>query len=53
MTSLALVVSSGLSLGKEGPMVHLACCVGNLLSNTFTKYRANESNKRDLLVKIR
>lgn len=23
-----LAVSAGLSLGKEGPMVHIACCVG-------------------------
>lgn len=24
-----LAVSAGLSLGKEGPMVHIACCIGN------------------------
>lgn len=25
---IMLAVSAGLSLGKEGPMVHIACCVG-------------------------
>lgn len=31
---LMLSVSSGLSLGKEGPMVHIASCVGKYLINT-------------------
>lgn len=26
---LILSVSAGLSLGKEGPMVHIACAIGN------------------------
>lgn len=25
---IMLSVSAGLSLGKEGPMVHIACCIG-------------------------
>ena len=27
---LALSVASGLSLGKEGPFVHIASCIGNI-----------------------
>jgi chloride channel 3/4/5 len=27
---LTLAVSSGASLGKEGPLVHIACCIGNI-----------------------
>lgn len=27
---MILAVSAGLSLGKEGPLVHVACCIGKL-----------------------
>lgn len=27
---MILAVSAGLSLGKEGPLVHVACCIGRL-----------------------
>ncbi|RUP51523.1 chloride channel [Jimgerdemannia flammicorona] len=39
---LVLAAASGLSLGKEGPLVHLACCCGNILSRIFPKFRNNE-----------
>lgn len=46
---LILSVSSGLSLGKEGPMVHIASCIGNILSYLFPKYGRNEAKKREIL----
>lgn len=46
---LILSVSSGLSLGKEGPMVHIASCLGNILSYLFPKYGKNEAKKREIL----
>ncbi|XP_034255986.1 H(+)/Cl(-) exchange transporter 5 isoform X3 [Thrips palmi] len=46
---LMLAVSAGLSLGKEGPMVHIACCIGNILSYLFPKYGRNEAKKREIL----
>lgn len=46
---LMLAVGSGLSLGKEGPLVHVACCIGNLFSYFFTKYGRNEAKKREIL----
>ena len=46
---LVLAVSSGLSLGKEGPLVHVACCCGNIFSRFFVKYRQNEAKKREVL----
>jgi len=30
--SIMLAVAAGLCLGKEGPMVHMACCTGNILA---------------------
>uniref|UniRef100_A0A0A9YAH5 Chloride channel protein n=2 Tax=Lygus hesperus TaxID=30085 RepID=A0A0A9YAH5_LYGHE len=46
---IMLAVSAGLSLGKEGPMVHIACCIGNILSYLFPKYGRNEAKKREIL----
>ncbi|TRY88427.1 hypothetical protein DNTS_018863 [Danionella cerebrum] len=47
--TLVLAVSSGLSLGKEGPMVHVACCCGNLFCSLFSKYSKNEGKRREVL----
>lgn len=44
-----LSVSAGLSLGKEGPFVHIASCCGNVLSHLFPKYDKNEAKKREIL----
>ncbi|VDN04505.1 unnamed protein product [Thelazia callipaeda] len=46
---LILASASGLNLGKEGPMVHLACCIGNIFSYLFPKYGLNEAKKREIL----
>ncbi|GBN57192.1 H(+)/Cl(-) exchange transporter 3 [Araneus ventricosus] len=42
-----LAVSAGLSLGKEGPLVHIVCCLGNIFSYFFPKYGKNEAKKRE------
>jgi chloride channel 3/4/5 len=47
---LALAVASGLSLGKEGPLVHVACCMAYLLSRLFKEFRNSESKREDTLV---
>jgi len=46
---LALAVASGLSLGKEGPLVHVACCMAHNLSRIFKGLRQNEAQKRQIL----
>jgi len=45
---MMLSVSAGLSLGKEGPFVHIASCCGNILSHLFPKYDKNEAKKREV-----
>ncbi|XP_038056734.1 H(+)/Cl(-) exchange transporter 4-like isoform X1 [Patiria miniata] len=47
--TMILVVGAGLSLGKEGPLVHVACCCGNLFAHLIPKYGKNEAKKREML----
>ncbi|KAI1265138.1 chloride channel [Xylariaceae sp. FL1019] len=49
--SVGLIVSvaSGLSLGKEGPYVHIATCIGNICCRLFTKYDGNDAKRREVL----
>lgn len=35
-------MASGLWLGKEGPLVHVACCCANLLMKLFPTLNDNE-----------
>jgi chloride channel 3/4/5 len=51
LKTIALIfsISSGLSLGKEGPYVHIASCVGNICSRMFSKYRNNDGKRREVL----
>lgn len=49
MLALILSVSSGLSLGKEGPFVHMAACVGNIACRLFSKYDRNDAKRREVL----
>lgn len=46
---MMLVVAAGLSLGKEGPLVHICCSIGNVISYLFPKYGKNEAKKREIL----
>jgi chloride channel 3/4/5 len=47
--ALVLSVASGLSLGKEGPFVHIATCVGNIACRLFSKYDNNDGKRREVL----
>ncbi|KAH8358431.1 hypothetical protein KR093_000224, partial [Drosophila rubida] len=49
---LTFVLSSGMPLGKEGPYVHIASIVANLLSKLATPFRSiyqNESRSNEML----
>ena len=47
--ALVLAVASGLSLGKEGPFVHIATCIGNISCRLFSKYNRNDGKRREVL----
>ncbi|KAK8090149.1 hypothetical protein PG997_005110 [Apiospora hydei] len=40
---------SGMWLGKEGPLVHVACCCANLFIKLFPNINNNEARKREIL----
>ncbi|KAF9580217.1 hypothetical protein BGW38_003230 [Lunasporangiospora selenospora] len=49
LIGLPLMVASGLNMGKQGPLVHIACCVGNILCRIFDKYNRNDGKRREIL----
>lgn len=46
---LCLAVASGMWLGKEGPLVHVACCCANVFMKLFDGINSNEARKREVL----
>ena len=46
---LCLAVASGLWLGKEGPLVHVACCCANIFMKLSPSLNNNEARKREVL----
>lgn len=46
---LGLAVGSGVWVGKEGPLVHVACCCANLLIRYFDTREHSEAKKREIL----
>lgn len=47
--ALILSVASGLSVGKEGPYVHIATAIGNISCRLFSKYNQNDGKRREML----
>lgn len=46
---LILVVAAGLWVGKEGPLVHVACCCASVAMMLFPQIYRNEAIKREVL----
>ena len=49
MLALIPAIASGLVLGEQGPMVHVSCAIGNVVSRLFPKYHRNEGKRREIL----
>lgn len=47
--ALIFSVSSGLSIGKEGPYVHIGTCIGNICCRLFSKFNRNDGKRREVL----
>ncbi|EJD02821.1 uncharacterized protein FOMMEDRAFT_107818 [Fomitiporia mediterranea MF3/22] len=47
--TLPLVIASGLSVGKEGPSVHVACCVGYVVAQLFKSFAQSQGKMRDIV----
>lgn len=47
--ALVLAIALGMSLGKEGPYVHLATCVGNISLRLFPYINANDLFRKQIL----
>ncbi|TFK44275.1 Cl-channel protein [Crucibulum laeve] len=47
--TLPMVIASGLSVGKEGPSVHVACCIGSLVAGMFSRFRQSQSKMREIV----
>lgn len=50
LIGLTLTVSSNLWAGKEGPLVHIACCCAEFVMHFFPVLDDNEATRRELLL---
>lgn len=47
--TLPLVIASGLSVGKEGPSVHVACCIGAIVASWFQRFSRSQGKMREII----
>ncbi|KAJ2994784.1 H(+)/Cl(-) exchange transporter 5 [Globomyces sp. JEL0801] len=49
VVALIFAMSAGLVVGVQGPLVHVACAVGNVTSRLFQKYSKNDAKRREIM----
>ncbi|KAJ3253282.1 hypothetical protein HK103_000776 [Boothiomyces macroporosus] len=47
--SLIFVIAAGLAMGVQGPLVHIACSIGNVTTRIFEKYKTNDAKRREIM----
>lgn len=47
--ALPLAIASGLSVGKEGPSVHVAACIGNVVASCFERFSRSRAKMREVV----
>ncbi|CCJ29114.1 unnamed protein product [Pneumocystis jirovecii] len=47
--SVCLSIASGLWIGKEGPLIHIACCCADFFFKIFSTAKENQAKKREIL----
>lgn len=45
-------MASGLSLGNEGPLVHIACSIGSIVAGRFAVFQDNQGNLPRYLLRL-
>ncbi|KTW29237.1 hypothetical protein T552_01192 [Pneumocystis carinii B80] len=47
--SVCFSIASGLWIGKEGPLIHIACCCADFFFRIFSTSKGNEAKRREIL----
>ncbi|GAA5876173.1 hypothetical protein JCM1840_007058 [Sporobolomyces johnsonii] len=47
--TLPIAIASGLSVGKEGPSVHVASAIGNVVGSSFARFKRSRAKMREIV----